>query len=303
MEKIPLDAVLSSSPDCYYCYLVFAFLASYQEIVMPPKPPLTHFLCLPLVTPSSKSRLLASLQSFIADATDLEQGNSATIPAKAIRPIGTLHLTLGVMSLQTPERVVAASDFLRSLNVPDMLYKAAERNDASSIYTLKPVNAKDISPGKADLSKAKHLEIAPLTITLSGLHPMHKPSSTSILYASPLDPTHRLYPFCLALQQAFINAGYLLSDDRDLRLHATIVNTIYAKDKKALTKRGGHGKTSKDSRKFDAQEVIDKYDGFEWAKDVHIERVSICEMGAKKIIDGGEVVEEEYLEISSVPLP
>ena len=271
---------------------------------MPPRPPLTHFLSIPLVTPSSKSQLLASLHNFAADVTDPEHGDIAAVPGKAIRPVGTIHLTLGVMSLQTPERVIAASDFLRSLNVRDMLRNATQVDGTGSMYTPEAVKASDIPPGKDDVSKARFLETpSPLTITLSGLHPMHVPASTSILYASPLDSTSRLYPFCLALQQAFECAEYMLADDRDLRLHATIVNTIYAKDKKTRAKGGGHGKNSKGSRKFDARELINRYDNFEWAKDIHIERVSICEMGAKKTIENGEVLEEEYFEIASVPLP
>ncbi len=49
--------------------------------------------------------------------------------------------------------------------------------------------------------------------------------------------------------------------------------------------------------------MIAKYQGFEWAKDVHIERLNICEMGAKKTIENGKVVNEEYIEVASVPLP
>ncbi len=268
---------------------------------MPPKPPLTHFLCLPLVTASSRSQLLASLQQLTADVTDLGNEDSAVVPAKSIRPIGTFHLTLGVMSLQTPDRVAAASQFLRSLNVQEMLHGATELDEPGPINAQEAVKGTDLFPGIDGHSRGRFLEnVFPLTITLSGLHPMHKPSSTSILYASPLDDTSRLYPFSLALQQAFTKAEFLLPEDRDLLLHATIVNTTYAKEKKARVKGGGHGKGS---RKFDAQEVIAKYRDFKWAKDLRIEKLSICEMGAKKIIENEEVVDEEYLEIAGVPLP
>ena len=270
---------------------------------MPLRPPLTHFLCLPLVASSSKPQLLASLQYFATDVADPEHGYSATIPAKAIRPVGTLHLTLGVMSLQTPERVVAASDFLRSLNIPNILHGASklEKSDPSNLPNAE--DGADLLPGiNVDSETTSPEAVAPLRVTLSGLHPMHVPSSTSILYASPADSTSRLHPFCLALQHSFAQAGYLLSDDRDLCLHATVVNTIYVKDKKARAKGNGHGKNSKGSRKFDAREIIDKYGDYQWAKDVRIERVSICEMGAKKIIEDGGLTDEEYLEVASVPL-
>ena len=271
---------------------------------MPPQTPLTHFLCLPLVTPSSRSQLLASLQQFTAVVTNPENEEPMVIPPKAVRPVGTVHLTLGVMSLQTPDRVVAASEFLRSLNVRDMLRGASEVRETGPVTVPETAAETDSMPrADEDPEAGCSVSICPLAVTLSGLHPMHSPSSTSILYASPLDVTARLYPFSLALRQAFTNAEFLLPDDRDLRLHATIVNTIYAKEKISRAKGRGHGKNNKGSRKFDAQEVIAKYRDFEWAQDVHIERVSICEMGAKKIIEDEEVINEEYLEIASVPLP
>ncbi len=271
---------------------------------MPPRPPLTHFLCLPLVTPSSRSQILASLHHFATDVANPESEDLAVIPAKAIRPIGTLHLTLEVMSLQSPEKVDAASNFLRSLDVRELLHEAAKVGRADHTTLPEAAGGTATSSGMSVDTTAKSLEIVhPLTITLSGLHPMHTPTSTSILYASPLDDTCRLYPFSLALQQAFTSADFLLQEDRGLRLHATIVNTIYAKDKKARVKEGGHRNTSKGSRKFNAQGMITKYEGFEWAKDVHIERLSICEMGAKEIIEDEQVMDEKYLEIASVPLP
>lgn len=295
---------MSSTPGRNINELLFPpLLLLYQLAAMPPKPPLTHFLCLPLVTPSSRPQLLASLQHFTADVTNPESEGSISIPTKAVRPIGTLHLTLGVMSLQSLERVAAASRFLRSLDVREMLRGATKLCDIGPV-NMQAAEGPKVLPETNKESQAGSLEdVPPLAITLSGLHPMHTPSSTSILYASPLDDTSRLYPFALALQQAFTNAELLLHDDRDLRLHATIVNTIYTKDKKARTQGGGHGKNSRGSRKFDAQEVIAKYEDFEWAKDVHIERLSVCEMGAEKIVEDGKVVNEEYLEIASLPLP
>lgn len=271
---------------------------------MPTKPSLTHFLCLPLVTSSSRPQLLASLQHFTADVVNPESEGSVVIPAKAVRPIGTIHLTLGVMSLQSPERVAAASSFLRHLNIQEMLRGAAKLGEVTPADVPEAAEGAGCLPQTNEDSRVGSLEdVPPLAITLSGLHPMQTPSSTSILYASPVDDTSRLYYFALALHQALTNAKFLLQDDRDLRLHATIVNTIYAKDRKARTPGGGHGKNSKGSRKFNAQEVIAKYENFEWARDVRIERLSICEMGAKKVIEDGKVVNEEYLEIASVPLP
>src|SRR5438874_5519918 len=99
----------------------------------PPKAPLTHFLCLPLATSTSTPHLSSSLQKFASSysyplpPTSAPSHESTSTPSrdpgspsppptlppapfgqKAVRPVGTLHLTLGVMNLQAPERVEAA---------------------------------------------------------------------------------------------------------------------------------------------------------------------------------------------------
>ncbi|KAL8957951.1 MAG: hypothetical protein Q9183_005936 [Haloplaca sp. 2 TL-2023] len=192
---------------------------------------------------------------------------------------------------------------------------------------------------------------------------MHSPKNTSFLYTPPTDETERLYPFCKALSERFQKAGFMVEEKRAMKLHATILNTIYAP--KVLTKKparkveevpsdvsnptaeasrtthegeateegdddeathqDGEPKTKQptpqgglqDSRqkprksgkkksvqKLDARELLKAYGEFEWARDVTIEEVAICEMGAKKVLDeDGKVVGEEYKKIASVLMP
>ena len=82
-------------------------------------------------------------------------------------------------------------------------------------------------------------------------------------------------------------------------MHATLVNTIYAKGDKSQ----GHGRNANAPLKIDARALLDKYADFVWAKDVVLDRIAICEMGAKQRIENGVVVGEEYTEVASVPLP
>lgn len=277
---------------------------------MPPRPPLTHFLCLPLVTSSSRPLLQTSLERFTAEAVSPSEGLTGRIPEKAIRPVGTLHLTIGVMSLQTRDRIDACLTFLRSLDVHDLLRKAQELSTVAlvsrSIGNVEAIdnsltetpNSKSLPDVPADPTNLQSPP-SPLTISLSGLHPMHSPASTTILYALPVDPTSRLLNFCQSLQQSFTGAAFLLPDDRPLRLHATIVNTIYAKDKTTRLRGGGHGRSGRGKGEFDARGWIERYEGFEWAAGVRVEKVAICEMGAKKVEGNGV----EYLEVGSVSLP
>ncbi|KAL8783469.1 MAG: hypothetical protein Q9213_004606 [Squamulea squamosa] len=327
---------------------------------MPPKkPPLTHFLCLPLTGGQAAPQWQASLQYFTNDITGIDPPGSLSvststdnvrgngIPVKAIRPLGTLHLTIGVMSLKEPERVEGATKLLRDLDVGSML--AALKLEATA---------------QPDQSTSP----PPLTLSFTGLKSMHSPKSTSFLYTAPTDTTGRLHPFCQSLKDQFTAAGFMTEERGVLKLHATILNTIYAskiypsktlvqgkdggfgiaKVDEAETgnacdghelgdeqhdegqangevsfheestaepastepasqfsqpKREKKGKRRKQAVKFDARGLIKRYEDFDWARDVKVEKVAICEMGAKKITnDNGEMVGEEYTEIASVPL-
>lgn len=316
------------------------------------KPPLTHFLCLPLVTAASKPQLEASIRSFRADVTSDESKkailSSATsdgalssstgaitqIHPKAIRPVGALHCTLGVMSL-TQEQLTKAIELLENTDVEQLLTDALSRSEVSTNTKQTPIEANNepsqpaslnrpISP-PAKQDRAASAQAQPIKIDLRGLISMHSPQSTSILYTAPQDLSDRLYGFCLALQDRFKEQSLLVPDDRKLKPHATLVNTIYAKGKnKPAQRRGqvqnagansagnasvgdrseGHGPNANAPLKIDARALLEKYKDFVWAENVVLDRIAICEMGAKKKFDGeGNVIAEEYTEVASVPLP
>ena len=255
---------------------------------MPPKPPLTHFLCLPLVTASSRPLLEASIARFKSEVNSADDAKSTSIPPKAIRPVGALHFTLGVMSLDA-RRLEAACTFLQSLKLSELLKEDVAGN-SEGLVTGNIGGKKDVEATSSDTS--------PFNMTLAGLHAMQSPSKTSSLYIAPPDISPALTPFCIKLQAAFRDAGFLIPEDRVFKLHATIVNTIYAREAKSGKKRW-----SKDSGKIDATKLIERYKDYEWLKDTTLDRIAICEMGAKKIMEGEEVIDQVYTEVASVPLP
>ena len=276
-----------------------------------PAPRLTHFLCLPLVTQSTKPQLQQSLQSFTATAT-----SKHNVPSKAIRPVGTLHLTLGVLQLATEEQIEAASSFLRSLDIFEMLQKAevlpslapsgiAEHSDCSPIAAPRlEASCGEISVTTSDPSQVRYVDSLPppLMVSLSGLESMHNPTKTSTLYTIPRDSTSRLLTFATSLRELFTNASLLIPDKRPLLLHATILNTLYAKTK-SRAKGTGHGKNNRGIEKIDATALLEEFRDYEWAEDFRIEKVSLCQMGAKKEVVDGVIVNEEYVEVASVLLP
>ncbi|KAI9707832.1 MAG: hypothetical protein M1820_004437 [Bogoriella megaspora] len=394
------------------------------------RPPLTHFLCLPLVNETSRTQLKASLAQFTNELANKEQ----LFHEKAIRPLGSLHLTLGVMSLTEDGQLEKAIEMLQNLDINNLLEdaenespKLSSSGDATTSSTPAteaprepapeqvipdetssktgigsnapreqshiPSDVLNLLSGQSEslpqpssnlpslttpispphtISNPSRSSTRPLSLSLSSLHPMHAPTNTSILYASANDPTSRLYPFCLRLQNLFTEAGFIQKENRDLKLHATLVNTIHAKkaleakkpssDDKAnsagdtpVTTRssgveaGSRGKgNSEDTMsegseapastevdvdeklpagekkagwqtvpaakrrnagrkmqlKFDATTLIEAWKDMVWAENVRVEKVAICEMGAKKVFnEKGEVVEEKYTEVGSVDLP
>lgn len=287
---------------------------------MPPRPPLTHFLCIPLVTESSRAKLQASIQHFTSDissATNPNHPNSESSPhsstnpsaqdgtadptplfhPSAIRPLTTLHLTLGVMAVPTPTRLAAATTLLSSIDLSRLLGTATSPTRSPSRHAPQTPNPDPNTD--TDTDTEPHISApSPLTLSLHSLHPLPTAQNASILYATPHDVTGRLYPFCTALRSVFEEAGFILAEKRELLLHCTIVNTVYARDGSGRWRGRGGKRRDRGQGKFDARELVGKYEGFEWMQDCRVERVGICEMGATEV--GGEV---RYVEVVGREMP
>jgi len=316
------------------------------------RPPLTHFLCLPLVTVESRTQLEEAFLKFkeiakgidgrtldsrvrigelsiredaagdavnelkgSAAASSFVEDNSSILPETAIRPVGTLHLTLGVMSLESSDRLQGAIALLQGL-------------DVQTLASMPDTATTRVAENMTDTTE----QTPPFCVSLTSLVSMHPPQRTTVLYAAPQDPTNRLLSFCERLRNVFTEKGFLVSDDRPLRLHATVVNTIYAKPggrqdpskyaktsaprvtdgsesnirlhTSGSTDSPGRERYSKGPRAFDATLLLEECRDLVWAEDVHLEKLAICKMGAKKIVDSSfNVVDEKYEEVASLELP
>lgn len=276
------------------------------------KPQLTHFLCLPLVNSISLPQLETSLAAFKAAIPSLPRNQNETqceealaeehnplIPDGALRPLGTLHLTLGVMSLPTKERLQEALEYFQSLDLVAMMREAENK-----------------AQGRAEQLPSCNASSSPqaFNISLESLDAIPRARSATVLHAVPVDSTSRLHPFCEILRHKFLEAGFIVGESkgpqkpqpqveyadqrttgelqgdegngqevkdaaedrsvvskptrtppkpkpRPLLLHATVVNTIYVKG------RGGGPKASENSyhRKkndrytFDARDMLGHY--------------------------------------------
>ena len=265
---------------------------------MAKRPPLTHFLCVPLITQSSRPHFEAAASTF----KDKLRASSAELHpdvlGRAIRPIGTLHLTLGVMSLQDQERIDGAIKLLHELDWQGLPATGAlskgtnPQQDASNAENPSTTNK---HPAPQDQQpEAAHPETAagPFTLALTGLQSMKNASKTSVLYAEPIvnSSSDHLLPFLTSLRDRFTEAGFMLEENRPLKLHATILNTLYASGK-------GKARGRKKPVLIDATRLIEECRDLVWAENVTLERVAICEMGAEKVVEGEEVVDERYREV------
>jgi activating signal cointegrator complex subunit 1 len=190
-----------------------------------------------------------------------------------------MHLTLGVMALST-EKLAEA----------EQLLDGAVRNawvDANTILTGTEASQMPDHP-KADVLK----------VELKSLVAMTGPK-TSVLFADPVDTTNRLRPFCEALRKQFEKAGLIESENRELKLHATVLNTVYGKT--SGNERGGRNARGP-PKKIDPQLLVDACQQFEWVT-VQADKVAICKMGAKNVFDSdGEKVDEEYEVVTEVDI-
>ena len=239
-----------------------------------------------------------------------------------IRPPGTIHITIGVMSLPTLELEQAARAMLHGDNVAQCFRESMKPNNTEAAGTL---SNNDIANQKKELTRQIDPTVQnvgsgststcppplfPLTTSFSGLQAMGSPTSTSILFAPPADPESRIRQLCVSVQSVFQAANLMVRDSRPLKLHATILNTIYAPKGRLQTQETGLKPESGVKRKkvqgrpfkFDAREILERYAESEWAVDVQLEKLSLCRMGARKVIVNGEVVDQEYEEVDFVPL-
>ncbi|TLD32904.1 hypothetical protein PspLS_01353 [Pyricularia sp. CBS 133598] len=248
------------------------------------RPVLTHFLAIPLLPSSPASPARTQLSRALSAFRD-EVAAGYAVPPDAVRPLGTLHLTLGVMALggNGGGDLARAVALLRTMKPREVLAEAAGKGDQGD-------------PGG---------DGGGLTISLRGLCTMQKDTSkATVLYAQPTLPpqpepsSNILQSFCERVAATFKDAGLMVAENRPLKLHATVVNTIYAKGGQRSSKRGAGGKRfGKDKVTVDATGILERFEDYVWAEDVQLNRLVIYKMGAKKIrregIDGGDHEEDD----------
>ncbi|BGP04013.1 hypothetical protein RTG_02194 [Rhodotorula toruloides ATCC 204091] len=222
----------------------------------------SHFLALPLAkTPRVVSQLTDTLPS-------LRNACPPEVPRKAMRPIGTLHLTLGVLHLQNDEQLERAKRWLEDeVDVEELLRQAGDEARARRAEEQMDNDAPDVD------------SLEPLVVNLRSLKPMmgQPAQSAGILYLLPHDSTNRLQAFAQSLRDTAVESGIMPEEKnperREVLLHATVVNTRYST-------------SGPRAARYDFSSVISRFEGTVWATGVPINGVALCKMGEQPKEDG-----------------
>ncbi|RXM33798.1 Activating signal cointegrator 1 complex subunit 1 [Acipenser ruthenus] len=185
------------------------------------KQPFTHFLSFALNQPEIQERYLQFKEEVLKNCSQ-DSGVDGSIfqnPAK-------LHLTIGTLSLLNEKEVTKACELLQQ---------------------CKEDFIKDITGSK------------PLPLEIVGIEYMNDdPAMVDVLYAKvhPKDGSDKLQLIADQLVKNFVSSGLMTKEWDRVKLHATVMNTVFRKDPSAEDKRDSGRQGLKDRESFDARNLM-----------------------------------------------
>ncbi|KAJ8365717.1 hypothetical protein SKAU_G00145480 [Synaphobranchus kaupii] len=194
------------------------------------KQPFTHFLSFALNLPQIQERFLKFKEEVLEQCSQ-DSGVDGSIfqnPAK-------LHLTIGTLALLNDMEVTKACELLQQCQ--ELL--------------------RDITGGKL------------LSLEVVGLEYMNDdPAMVDVLYAKvqAKDGSDKLQVVADQLVERFVAAGLMFREWDRVKLHGTVMNTLFRRDPSAEDK-GGSGRPSvKDREAFDARSILKKFGAFHFGE-------------------------------------
>ena len=246
----------------------------------------THFLAIPLVTPTSRTQVSDSFKCLWDDLAAIG------VPTNAIRPLDLLHQNLSIpLSLKTSERMDKAIKILQQVPIKGIQPTSHKSSTSRDLYRpvpcASPTSEDDINNSMASPS-----------VSISGLFCIPgKEAEALSLSTKVYDPTHRVRKWRLRLAHAYQAAG--LSPglrppkpcDASVRLvkipsSTEVIPGIWEPEKLR----------SRPLPPFDARGLVERYKDHLWVENAPLERVSICKIGLHRL--GAKELQEDF----SVPL-
>ncbi|KAG8552031.1 hypothetical protein GDO81_004382 [Engystomops pustulosus] len=206
------------------------------------KQPFTHFLSFALNYPEIQERFLQFKEEVLSKCSK-DHGIESSIfqnPAK-------LHLTIGTLVLLNENEVTQACQLLQSCK-EEFLDK--------------------IAAGK------------PMEVEVCGVEYMNDdPAMVDVLYAKVQmkDGSERLQLIADRLMQRFVSSGLMLKDWDRVKLHATVMNTLFRRDPLAEERSTiSPGRPGQRRESFDARNVLKLFDKFYFGE-INLETVHLSQ--------------------------
>lgn len=194
--------------------------------------PFTHFLSLPLNQPAIQQNFLHFKEEVLHKCSK-DHGVSSSLfqnPAK-------LHLTIGTLVLLNEQEIQRACDLLQQ---------------------CKEDFVDQITGGQ------------PLTVVVAGVEYMNDdPAMTDVLYAKVhmKDGSDRLQMLADQLVERFVASGLMLKEWDRVKLHATVMNTLFRKDPTEERTNTMPGKSSfKERESFNGQNILKLFENFHFGE-------------------------------------
>ena len=256
------------------------FITTYRQ-----KHGLTHFLAIPLVTPTSITQVSDSFKCLWDDLAAIG------VPNDAIRPLGHLHLNLDIpLSLGTSVRMAKATKILQEVSIKEIQstsHKSSTSRDSHrQVSSASPTSKDDINN-----------RIASPSVSISSLLcRLGREAEALTLSTKVYDPTHRVGNWKLRLAHAYQAAG-LSPKQQQPKLRDYTVRLVKIPDAGGIPCEWEPGKLKpRILPAFDARGLLERYKEHVWIENASLGRVSICKMGLPK------AGVEKLPEVFSVPL-
>ncbi|KAH9913435.1 AKAP7 2'5' RNA ligase-like domain-containing protein [Fomitopsis serialis] len=187
----------------------------------PPRPHLTHFISLPIGHHADLQKTISSFTDALLAADPAITGLDPSVVVPARR----LHFTLGVMSLQ------------KNANGEQSGATAASDGAEQSSPTQKPTLASAIAhleslkPDIIELLAGQklHVELGLMDIIRGGKGSFNR---ANVMWVGPPEDgefAEKLWTVAQFVNKSFTSAGFVVDENRPLKLHCTIVNTAHRK--------------------------------------------------------------------------
>lgn len=257
----------------------------------------THTLNIHLTASPSTPHLRNSFMRFQNDA-------SLTIPPAALCNPGLYNLWVTRLKLPSSRQIDAFCAKLHTFDTRNAL-KAA----ATALRPLSSLESNTSSSASITEESDLMAEVLPLRIKLLGLSTVEggDPASTGILVAKPIDPTNRLPHFLRSLRKFVAGTGFMVSPGDGIHQYLgdniTSLKSIMLRWYSHLKNSRKEGKERAKVPRFDATDLINKYQVYQWGADIPLERICLQELGFMAKRSDSAPVEKERPVVAMFELP